>query len=69
MGRKPNQVRLEALINIIEQNDGKVRAADIAKQLHVSRSAVTRLLPAAEQHVLLMEDDRGFLGIFKKLFR
>lgn len=68
MGRKVNTQRLAEVLNSIKENDGKLRATDIAKQLGVHPQMITRLLPAfgSETEDLLVEDDRGFLGIFKR---
>ena len=67
MGRKINSERLAQVLSAIERNDGKVRAADIAKQLGLHPQMIARLLPAfgADTEHLLYEDEQGYLGIFK----
>jgi len=68
VGRKVNTQRLAQVLSTIEENEGKLRANDIAKQLGIHPQAIARLLPAfgTETEELLYEDDRGFLGIFKR---
>jgi Mn-dependent DtxR family transcriptional regulator len=68
MGRKVNADRLSDVVRTIQQNDGRVRANDIAKELKLHPQAVTRLLAVVNEETgaLLYEDDRGFLGIFKR---
>jgi DNA-binding IclR family transcriptional regulator len=68
MGRKINLGRLSDVLETIRENDCKVRANDVAKKLNLHPQAVTRLLPAfgEETDELLYEDDKGFLGIFKR---
>ena len=67
MGRKADQDRIQAVLRLVSENDGRFRAADIARELGVSKSSITRLLPAIDEGATknLTEDDRGFLGIFK----
>jgi Mn-dependent DtxR family transcriptional regulator len=64
MGRKANPDRVKEVVEVIRTHDGKVRANDIAKELELHPQTVSRLLAATDD--LLTEDDRGFLGIFKK---
>jgi hypothetical protein len=68
MGRKVNSERLEEVVQTIREHDGQIRANDIAKELDLHPEAVARLLAAAdrESEALLIEDDQGYLGIFKK---
>lgn len=68
MGRNTNTDRLAQVIQTIRQKDGQVRANDIARELDLHPQAVSRLLSAADEESgeLLYEDDRGFLGIFKR---
>lgn len=67
MGRKVNTERLEEVLQTIRENDGQMRANDIAKELDLHPETVARLLAVAdnESDELLTEDDQGFLGIFK----
>jgi DNA-binding IclR family transcriptional regulator len=68
MGRRANQERIQAVLRVVSENNGQVRAADIARELGVPKSSITRLLPAIDEGETkrLTEDDRGFLGIFKR---
>lgn len=68
MGRKTNQGRLAAVVATIRNKNGQVRANDIAKELNLHPQAISRLLAATETEgdARLVEDDRGFLGVFKK---
>lgn len=68
MGRKVNTERLEEVMQVIREHDEELRANDIAKELDLHPETVARLLAAAdrESEELLIEDDEGFLGIFKK---
>ena len=67
MGRHVNQDRVNGILNVIRQNDGKIRAAGIAKELGLPKSSVTRILPVIdEQSDVLLTEERGFLGIFKR---
>ncbi len=68
MGRKINFGRLSDFIETIRENDCKLRANDAAKQLGLHPQSITRLLVASEEQAeeLLYEDDKGFLGIFKR---
>lgn len=67
MGRKVKPEHLDAVLKTIKENEGQVRANDVAKQLRMHPQAVARLLPAIGEETgeLLCEDDRGFLSIFK----
>ncbi len=68
VGRRVNPDRLADILQTIRENDGKFRANDIAKELKLHPQAVARLLPTIdeESEELLYEDDKGFLGIFKR---
>jgi DNA-binding IclR family transcriptional regulator len=68
MGRKANQERIQAVLRLVSEHDGRMRAADIARELGVPKSSITRLLPAIDEGETkrLTEDDLGFLGIFKR---
>jgi len=68
MGRNINLERLSDMLQIIRENDCKLRANDIARQLNVHPQVVARLLPAFGEKTeeLLYEDDRGFLGLFNR---
>jgi Mn-dependent DtxR family transcriptional regulator len=66
MGRHPDRPRAEQITDYVDRHPG-VRPAKIAEELGVSRSAVTRALPALEnQGHLLSEDRRGRLWPFRR---
>ncbi len=68
MGRKANQQRIKTVVRVISDNDGRLRAADIARALGLSKSSIIRLLPTIDEgeEKCLAEDNRGFLSIFKR---
>lgn len=68
MGRKVDTKKVKIILQTIADNDGQVRANDIARQLKMHPQAVARLLPNVDQETgeLLYEDDKGFLGIFRQ---
>jgi len=68
MGRNLNQDRLEDVLQTIREHDGQYKANDVAKELDLHPQIVARLLSSVDDHStdLLYEDDRGFLGLFKK---
>ncbi len=64
MGRQTDRERVQQINDYVQQHPG-VRPAEIARQLDVPRSSVTRALPALEeQGYLLSEDHRGRLWPF-----
>lgn len=64
MARKGQLDRVEAIFQTVEKNPGR-RPAEIAEELNLQRSEVTRYLPALEdQGFLLSEDDQGRLWPF-----
>lgn len=66
MGRQSDQQRLEQINDYVSQHPG-VRPAEIAKQLEVPRSSVTRALPALDEAgYLLYEDHKGGLWPFRR---
>jgi len=66
MGRHPDRQRAEQITDYVDRHPG-VRPAEIAEELGVSRSAVTRVLPALEdQGHLLSEDRHGRLWPFRR---
>jgi DNA-binding IclR family transcriptional regulator len=66
MGRQTDQQRIEQINDYVSQHPGS-RPAEIARQLEVPRSSVTRALPALEEagH-LLSEDRKGGLWPFRR---
>ncbi|MBN1887203.1 MAG: hypothetical protein JW850_04415 [Thermoflexales bacterium] len=66
MARKHETERLEAIYESVEENPGE-RSGFIARLLGLSRSAVTRSLPAMDERgYLLSEDDDGRLWPFRR---
>ena len=61
MARKTSKRRVEMIAQAVQSNPGK-RAGYIAQKLGLSRSSVTRALPALEEAgILLAEDEHGRL--------
>jgi Mn-dependent DtxR family transcriptional regulator len=59
--RRAEQERLEAIYHMVERKPG-IKAGKVAARLDISRSSVTRALPALEDEgLLLSEDVRGGL--------
>jgi DNA-binding IclR family transcriptional regulator len=66
MARKPQQERLEAIYQAVQEHPGR-RPGAIARLLRLERSEVFRMLPAMEEHgYLVSEDERGGLWPFRK---
>lgn len=66
MGRQTERERLQQINDYVERHPG-VRPAEIAQQLDLPRSSVTRALPALnDEGHLLYEDRRGGLWPFRK---
>ena len=56
----------EQMARLIEDRPG-IRASDLARELKVDRSTIARRLPALEEAgILLSEDDRGGLSLFRR---
>ena len=69
MARKHEIGRLEAIYQSVEDNPGE-HSGFIARLLGLSRSSVTRSLPALDEHgYLLSEDDKGRLWPFRREHR
>ncbi len=67
MGRKPNSARLDRYEELIPEYPDGIRPSHLARLLGVPRSTVQRDLPALEERgTLLMEDERGFLSLFRR---
>ena len=68
MGRKVNLQNVKNIVQNIQNHDGQLRAADIARETGLHPQAVARLLVAVEETagILLQEDSQGRLGIFKR---
>jgi Mn-dependent DtxR family transcriptional regulator len=59
--RQSDRRRLEKIWQAVERQPG-VKASDVAQELKLARSSVTRALPEMEARgLLLSEDDRGGL--------
>lgn len=66
MGRKTDENKIKEIATYIERHPGS-KPADIARALEVSRSVVTRALPALEDtRPLVYEDQRGGLWPFRR---
>ena len=66
MARQADRQRLEQINDYVAQHPG-VKPAEIARQLEVPRSSVTRALPALDDAgYLLYEDRRGGLWPFRR---
>ena len=66
MGRKHQNNQLEKIYKTVDQNPGK-RPGFIARLLGISRSQVTRAMPAMQDNgYLLSEDEKGGLWVFRK---
>jgi len=67
MGRRPDQGRLSRYDELVPEYPDTVRPSQLARLLGVHRSTVQRDLPTLEeQGTLLMEDERGFLRLFRR---
>ena len=66
--KSDKQKRLQAAQQIIGAR-GEISPAELARQLGVPRSTVSRDLAVAEAHgVLLCEDERGRLSLLERWF-
>ena len=67
MGRRPDEGRLDRYEVLVAEHPGGIRASELARLMGVNRSTVQRDLPALEERgMLLMEDERGFLSLFRR---
>ncbi|MCK4316554.1 MAG: helix-turn-helix domain-containing protein [Anaerolineae bacterium] len=67
MGRKPDQGRLSQYDELVPEYPDGVRPSQLAQLLGVERSTVQRDLPTLEeQGTLLMENEQGFLSLFRR---
>ena len=68
MGRKVNSRNAQTVVKVIQEHDNKYKPADIAREAGLHPQAVARLLGVVEEvtGVLLQEDQKGRLGIFKR---
>lgn len=66
MGRTADSNRLEEIARYVERHP-RCKPIEIARELDLHPSTVTRSLPAPEEAgILLSEDDRGRLSPFKQ---
>lgn len=66
MGRKVDNNRLTEIADYVERHP-RCKPLEIARDLDLHPSTVTRSLPALEEAgILLWEDDRGRLSLFGK---
>ena len=68
MGRKAEAKLTAVILQTVYENDGQLRAADIARRLNLHPYQVSRLLPVidAGQKKWLCEDDEGHLSIYRE---
>jgi len=67
MGRKPSQGRLDRYEELVPEYPNHIRSSQLARLLGVHRSTVQRDLPALEERgTLLIENEGGFLSLFRK---
>jgi hypothetical protein len=66
--KQDKQKRLKHMTEIIDRNPG-IKAAQVARKMSSHRSTVMRDLASLEKRgVLLTEDQRGGLSLFRRLF-
>ena len=66
--KKDKQKRLKNMTTLIAKNPG-IKPAQVAKKMSAHRSTVMRDLVSLEKRgVLLAEDRRGGLSLFRRLF-
>jgi DNA-binding IclR family transcriptional regulator len=67
VGRNINPNRKQDILKTIAENNGQLRASNLARLLKLHAQEVSRVLTSLEDspEKFLYEDDRGFLGIFK----
>lgn len=64
--KKDKRARIEKMAQMIEQSPGGISQSELARKIGAPRSTVKRDLPALEkQGVLLAEDERGWLSLFR----
>ena len=67
MNHSKDRARLRQIEALLEKHPQGLRQSEIARELKLHRSTVMRDLPALEEMgVLLMEDDRGRIGLFRR---
>jgi DNA-binding IclR family transcriptional regulator len=67
--KRGKQDRLDKIVGLLERNPGGLSQSEIARRVRAERSTVHRDLAALEKRgVLLAEDDRGRVSLFRRLF-
>jgi DNA-binding IclR family transcriptional regulator len=67
MNRSKDRARLRRIEALLDKHPKGLRQSEIARKLKLHRSTVMRDLPALEEMgVLLMEDDSGRIGLFRR---
>jgi|GEM_PF-576099 DNA-binding IclR family transcriptional regulator len=67
--KKGKQQRLEQMVGLLQNHPAGLAPTELAQKLGVPRSTVHRDLVALEKRgVLLAEDPRGRLSLFRRLF-
>jgi DNA-binding IclR family transcriptional regulator len=65
--KQSKKARLERMADVIEQYPQGISQSKLARQMGIPRSTVKRDLPTLEQAgILLAEDERGRLSMFKR---
>jgi DNA-binding IclR family transcriptional regulator len=65
--KQSKRERLERMADVIEQYPQGISQNKLARQMGIPRSTVKRDLPTLEQAgILLAEDERGRLSMFKR---
>jgi len=68
--KKEKEARLTKLMELVEQNPEQFTPKDLARLAQTARSTITRDLAALEERgVLLAEDERARLSLFRRIFR
>jgi DNA-binding IclR family transcriptional regulator len=67
--KQAKQDRLEQIVQVLEGNPGGLTQSEIARRVRRQRSTVHRdLLALDKRGVLLAEDERGRVSLFRRLF-
>jgi len=63
--KQAKEERLEEIVTLLDQQH--LSAAQLAEAMNVSRSTITRVLPALEDRgIFLQEEEDGKLSIFRR---
>ncbi len=67
--KKSKKQRLDKVVGLLENHPAGLTQSELAQQLRIRRSTVHRDLAALETRgVLLAEDPRGRISLFRRLF-